>query len=171
VGLHFFSGHAWVIHSIRKWKSHTLFFHVMSVHLKSAVNIPYSYKRQANPEPPSNATSIAGLGIMSCCYQHQQTCHFRLLVMSVAGPVMCALLVIYIFFVILCILPGRCDNSLCHCKCVEMMQAVEEITLVEFAVGGFLLLEREEPCTENWWQNWTVVVLWTCGTNEMCELA
>jgi hypothetical protein len=70
---------------------------------KVRCNIPYSYKRQVDPEPPSNATSIAGLGIMSCCYQHQQTCHFRLLVMSVAGPVMCALLVIYIFFVILCI--------------------------------------------------------------------
>lgn len=137
MGLHFFSGHAWVIHSIRKWKSHTLFFHVMSVHLKSAVDIPYSYKRQANPQPPPNATSIAGLDIMSCCYQHQQTCHFRLLVLSVAGTVMYALLVIYIFFAILCICPGHCDNSLCHGKCTEMMQAAEETTLVGFEVGDF----------------------------------
>ena len=35
----------------------------------------------------------------------------------------------------------------------------------------FFLLEREEPCTENWLQNWIVAVLWICGTNEMCELA
>jgi hypothetical protein len=85
-----------------------------------------------------------------------------MLVLSVAGTVVCALLVIYIF-AILCICPDRCDNSLCHGKCTEMMQAVEETTLVGLAVGGFLsartrgtlhgelVAELDSGCTLDLW--------------------